>query len=95
MSGWSPDNVLEAAHIQGHAETGDNDIGNGILLRSDLHALFDDHLLRIHPQTMTVVMHEGYVIRPTGCFTGKRLEEPKAGRRPSPAKLQARWDNLE
>ena len=95
VSGWSPDNVLEAAHIQGHAETGDNDITNGILLRSDLHALFDDHLLRIHPQTMTVVMHEGLRGTPYWMFHGKRLEEPKAGRRPSPEKLQVRWDNIE
>lgn len=33
--------VLEAAHIQPYSEVGPHDISNGILLRSDLHTLFD------------------------------------------------------
>ncbi len=34
--------VLEAAHIKPYAETGPHLISNGLLLRSDLHILFDD-----------------------------------------------------
>jgi len=34
--------VLEAAHIKPYAETGPHLISNGMLLRSDLHILFDD-----------------------------------------------------
>lgn len=33
--------VLEAAHIKPYAESGPHFISNGILLRSDLHKLFD------------------------------------------------------
>jgi putative restriction endonuclease len=33
--------VLEAAHIQPYAEEGPHDVSNGLLLRSDLHTLFD------------------------------------------------------
>lgn len=33
--------VLEAAHIKPYAESGPHAIGNGLLLRSDLHILFD------------------------------------------------------
>lgn len=33
--------VLEAAHIQPYSEKGPHDVSNGILLRSDLHTLFD------------------------------------------------------
>ncbi len=33
--------VLEAAHIQPYSEEGPHDVANGILLRSDLHTLFD------------------------------------------------------
>lgn len=33
--------VLEAAHIQPYSEDGPHDVSNGILLRSDLHTLFD------------------------------------------------------
>lgn len=34
--------VLQAAHIKPYAEDGPHDIKNGLLLRSDLHTLFDD-----------------------------------------------------
>jgi len=33
--------VLEAAHIKPYAESGPHALGNGLLLRSDLHILFD------------------------------------------------------
>ena len=33
--------VLEAAHIQPYSEKGPHDVSNGLLLRSDLHTLFD------------------------------------------------------
>ena len=39
--------VLEAAHIQSYAEEGPHDVKNGILLRADLHKLFDKHLITI------------------------------------------------
>jgi len=41
--------VLEAAHIQGYAEAGPHDVTNGILLRADLHKLFDKYLITITP----------------------------------------------
>ena len=39
--------VLEAAHIQPHSERGSYDESNGLLLRSDLHVLFDLGLIGI------------------------------------------------
>lgn len=39
--------VLEAAHIQPYAELGPHEISNGILLRSDLHTLFDKGYMTI------------------------------------------------
>jgi putative restriction endonuclease len=41
--------VLEAAHIKGYAESGPHDVTNGILLRADLHKLFDKYLITITP----------------------------------------------
>lgn len=41
--------VLEAAHIKPHAESGPNRIDNGVLLRSDLHKLFDKGYLTVTP----------------------------------------------
>ncbi len=42
--------VLEAAHIKPYASGGPNDVRNGLLLRSDLHLLFDGGYLTIDPQ---------------------------------------------
>jgi putative restriction endonuclease len=41
--------VLEAAHITPYAETKDHSITNGILLRSDLHKLFDRGYATVTP----------------------------------------------
>ena len=41
--------ALEAAHIQPFAESGPNVTANGLLLRSDLHKLFDSGYLSVTP----------------------------------------------
>lgn len=41
--------VLEAAHIQPVSKNGTNDITNGLLLRSDMHILYDEGLLTVTP----------------------------------------------
>lgn len=39
--------VLEAAHIKPYAEAGPNTVTNGLLLRSDMHKLFDDGYITV------------------------------------------------
>ncbi len=39
--------VLEAAHIKPYSENGENNVCNGLLLRSDLHILYDQGYLTI------------------------------------------------
>ncbi len=39
--------VLEAAHIRGYGTDGPNEIANGLLLRADLHRLFDQGYLTV------------------------------------------------
>lgn len=47
ISGCDIPEVLDAAHLHGHADNGSSDPSNGIILRKDLHALFDGDLLRL------------------------------------------------
>lgn len=47
VTGSMIDAVLEAAHITPHAQKTDYSTRNGILLRADIHTLFDEHLLTI------------------------------------------------
>ena len=42
--------VLEAAHIKPYADSGPHDVRNGVLLRSDMHRLFDRGYLTITPK---------------------------------------------
>jgi hypothetical protein len=49
--------VLEAAHIKPYRGVDDNDPQNGLLLRADIHTLFDLDLLAIEPQSLQVKLH--------------------------------------
>jgi putative restriction endonuclease len=42
--------ALEAAHIKPYGEGGEHEIRNGLLLRSDLHRLFDTGYLTVTPE---------------------------------------------
>ena len=42
--------VLQAAHIKPFSEQGPNSINNGLLLRSDLHILFDRGYITVTPE---------------------------------------------
>ncbi|EDX86766.1 hypothetical protein S7335_4472 [Synechococcus sp. PCC 7335] len=55
--------VLEAAHIKSYAEFGPHSIKNGLLLRADLHKLFDRQYITITPDLKIEVskrIHEEY-----------------------------------
>lgn len=47
ISGCDIPEVLDAAHLHGHADNGSSDPSNGIILRKDLHGLFDGGLLQL------------------------------------------------
>jgi putative restriction endonuclease len=46
--------VLEAAHISPYRGPHTNEVQNGLLLRADVHTLFDLHLLTVVPQDLTI-----------------------------------------
>lgn len=54
LTGCTLEATLEAAHIYPHCLCENYEPANGILLRSDLHDLFDWNLLRIDPQTRRI-----------------------------------------
>jgi hypothetical protein len=47
LSGSSVEAALDGAHIIEHSDSGVNECWNGILLRADIHRLFDRSLIRI------------------------------------------------
>ena len=55
--------ALEAAHIRAHAAEGPNRTHNGLLLRADIHRLFDDGYVTVDPDLRFVVsprLHEEF-----------------------------------
>jgi predicted restriction endonuclease len=68
--------ALEAAHILPFLGRHSQDVRNGLLLRSDLHTLFDDGLLKIEPRALTVEVHPTLRRTVYREFAGRRLRVP-------------------
>ena len=47
--------VLEAAHIRPYTESGPHQLSNGLLLRSDVHTLFDLGYMTVTPHYRVIV----------------------------------------
>ncbi len=58
--------VLEAAHVMPYRGQHTNDVSNGIVLRADLHILFDEGLLAFDPATLSVQLAP--VVRSNGHY---------------------------
>ncbi|SAK74994.1 hypothetical protein AWB76_04839 [Caballeronia temeraria] len=56
MSGCTVPEALEAAHIVPYQGPGTNHVANGLLLRADLHTLFDLGLLAVDHVTLTILV---------------------------------------
>lgn len=86
--------VLEAAHIVEHAREGINSNENGILLRADIHRLFDRHLLSIHPETLIIHLHESLLNGEYAKYHGERINTPTNNIRPNSRYLEVRWNEM-
>ncbi|WIA58114.1 HNH endonuclease [Sphingobium sp. WTD-1] len=55
ITGCSIEQVLQAAHVIPFGRGGSFEISNGIVLRADLHAMFDAGLMAISPTDFTIL----------------------------------------
>jgi len=69
--------VLEAAHIFPYLGPDTNKVDNGLLLRADLHTLFDCSLVEIDPTTLAVVVSEKLRASEYGVLHGRALRPPR------------------
>lgn len=58
FTGTSEESVLEACHIIPHSRTGNDSPDNGLLLRSDIHVLFDEHLMTLANDGQRILVHK-------------------------------------
>jgi hypothetical protein len=87
--------TLEAAHIFPHATSRNNDTQNGLLLRADLHILFDRGLLLIHPINLTVHLSPAVQQHEYTQYEGKVIRNRTDGRRPDQNLLQLKWNSVD
>lgn len=73
ITGCRVDTLLEAAHIIPYRGDQSDDELNGLLLRVDIHRLFDAHLISINPLTLTVELASSLNDETYQVLSGKRL----------------------
>lgn len=76
VSGWDVPEVLEAAHIVPYLGEQTNRPDNALLLRSDIHTLFDRELLTVDPKTFRVRLSGALNPGPYGEFSGRMIALP-------------------
>ena len=92
VSGCSVDEALEAAHIENYSGPKSQVVSNGILLRRDLHSLFDAHLISFELVRGDYQLCGSYLLEHTGyaSLAGSVLHEPDEHRlRPNARFLEA------
>ncbi|WP_437941118.1 HNH endonuclease [Sorangium sp. So ce341] len=94
VSGCTLVDILEAAHIVPYRSTSDNHPENGLLLRTDLHTLFDLDLMGIHPNRFTAHFHPAITDATYQRFEGTRLRFTNSSR-PSKSALAVRWTSFQ
>jgi hypothetical protein len=86
---------LEAAHIDPYSGPESNQRSNGLLLRSDIHALFDLNVLSINPDTLEVVLSRGLLRSAYADLNGKKIRLPvNVEDRPEQKVLAKRWQQF-
>jgi putative restriction endonuclease len=87
--------VLEAGHIVPYLGPLTNRTDNGLLLRADIHTLFDCGLISIDADTRTVVVADRLLATDYANLNGKALRAPKtAADAPSAQALARRTEML-
>lgn len=81
--------ILEAAHIDSYRNDTHNQAVNGLLLRADIHTLFDLNLMAINPADLTLHFHPAVTAAGYALYDRQPLRT--AAVRPSNAALTRRW----
>lgn len=93
ISGCGVKEVLEAAHIIPYLGDDTNHTTNGLLLRSDLHTLFDLGLISVDPKQHTVCMDRRLSETPYWEYANEKINLPNDMQLwPNTLALSRRWN---
>lgn len=94
VTGYDVPEALEAAHIIPYSGADTNHLANGLLLRADVHTLFDFDLLTVDPETLTVVLAQSLMDTEYRDLHGLSLRPPSGSVQPSRDALRQRLTRL-
>lgn len=89
--------TLEAAHIYPYSGPATNRVSNGLLLRADIHRLYDRGAITVHETTFCVLVKQHLTVTQYAGLAEARLRLPRRVRdRPSTAALRSHreWAGL-
>lgn len=95
ITGFDAAPALEGAHLRPYRGPESNVVTNGLLLRSDIHMLFDLRLLAVDPVTRTIVLSKLLAGTQYEALSSSQLAEPtEAWQRPDQEALESKWQAL-
>jgi hypothetical protein len=77
ITGCATEEVLDAVHITPYLGKATNHLTNGLLLRSDLHTLFDLGLIGVAPSTFALILSPSLQSGDYARYAGKPISVPK------------------
>jgi putative restriction endonuclease len=77
ITGCNAVDALEAAHISAYLGKQSNHVQNGLLLRADLHSLFDLGMLAIEPETRKVLLADVLAGTSYAELSGRSIAVPR------------------
>ncbi len=83
--------VLEAAHINPYRGINDNHPSNGLLLRADIHTLYDLNLIGIEPDDLYIHFHKS-IASEYGNYIGRKIKNN--GKILDKTALKFRWEEF-
>jgi predicted restriction endonuclease len=93
ITGCDVPDVLQAAHIFPYMGPATNQASNGIILRADIHTLFDLGMIRIEPSSLEISVSAALDHTIYQAYDGKSLRLPcNKASWPSPLALARRWE---
>jgi hypothetical protein len=76
VTGCDAVDALEAAHVRPYSQEQSQELSNGLLLRADIHTLFDLDLLVIEPDRMKIILSSHLLETVYGKYHNKPLQFP-------------------
>jgi hypothetical protein len=76
VTGCEVPDALEAAHIHPYLGNTSNSVNNGLLLRADIHTIFDLYLIAINPDSLIISLAPALRESSYADLQGRKLKEP-------------------